>query len=41
GEATFCGVAAEIGPDGLAAMIAPVRLGGRLREEWPKEWGAP
>jgi calcineurin-like phosphoesterase len=41
GEATFCGVAAEIGADGLAAMIAPVRLGGRLREEWPGEWGAP
>ncbi|MBM3553910.1 MAG: YmdB family metallophosphoesterase, partial [Alphaproteobacteria bacterium] len=41
GEATFCGVAAEIGADGLAAKIAPVRLGGRLREEWPKEWGAP
>jgi len=39
GEATFCAVAAEIGEDGLAAMIAPVRLGGRLREEWPREWG--
>ncbi|BDV34934.1 MULTISPECIES: TIGR00282 family metallophosphoesterase [Methylocystis] len=41
GEATFCGVAAEIGPDGLATMITPVRLGGRLKREWPQEWGAP
>jgi len=40
GEATFCGVAAEIGADGLATMISPVRLGGRLREEWPNEWDA-
>jgi metallophosphoesterase (TIGR00282 family) len=40
GEATFCGVAAEIGADGLATMISPVRLGGRLREEWPQEWDA-
>jgi metallophosphoesterase (TIGR00282 family) len=39
GEATLCGVAAEIGPDGLARMIAPVRLGGRLRQEWPHAWG--
>jgi metallophosphoesterase (TIGR00282 family) len=41
GEATLCGVAVEIGRDGLAGMIAPVRLGGRLRQEWPQEWGAP
>lgn len=41
GEATLCGVAAEIGADGLATMVAPVRLGGRLRQEWPQEWGAP
>ncbi|KAF2990098.1 hypothetical protein MJC1_02758 [Methylocystis sp. MJC1] len=41
GEATFCGVAVEIGADGLAAMISPVRLGGRLKQEWPQEWGAP
>ncbi len=41
GEATLCGVAAEIGADGLATMIAPVRLGGRLRQEWPQDWGAP
>ena len=39
GEATLCGVAAEIGSDGLARMIAPVRLGGRLRQEWPQAWG--
>jgi metallophosphoesterase (TIGR00282 family) len=41
GEATLCGVAVEIGADGLATMIAPVRLGGRLRREWPLEWGEP
>lgn len=41
GEATLCGVAVEIGRDGLAAMISPVRLGGRLRQEWPQDWGAP
>ncbi len=41
GEATLCAVAAEIGADGLATMVAPVRLGGRLRQEWPAEWGAP
>jgi hypothetical protein len=40
GEATLCGVAVEIGADGLATMISPVRLGGRLRPEWPQEWGA-
>ena len=39
GEATLCGVAVEIGSDGLARMIAPVRLGGRLRQEWPQAWG--
>ncbi len=41
GEATLCAVAAEIGPDGLARMVTPVRLGGRLRQEWPQNWGAP
>ena len=41
GEATFCAIAAEVGADGLATMIAPVRLGGRLRPEWPAEWGPP
>jgi metallophosphoesterase (TIGR00282 family) len=40
GEATLCGVAAEIRADGLACMISPVRLGGRLRQEWPEAWGA-
>jgi len=39
GEATLCGVAAEIGADGLARMIAPVRLGGRLSQTWPESWG--
>ena len=39
GEATLCGVAAEIGADGLARMIAPVRLGGRLAQTWPESWG--
>jgi metallophosphoesterase (TIGR00282 family) len=41
GEATLCGVAVEVGGDGLAAMVVPVRLGGRLRPEWPQEWGSP
>ncbi len=39
GEATLCGVAAELGADGLARMIAPVRLGGRLSQTWPESWG--
>jgi metallophosphoesterase (TIGR00282 family) len=39
GEATLCGVAVEIGADGLARMIAPVRLGGRLSRAWPASWG--
>ena len=38
GPATLCGVAVEIGGDGLATMVQPVRLGGRLREETPREW---
>jgi metallophosphoesterase (TIGR00282 family) len=41
GEATLCAVAAEIDSNGLTTMISPVRLGGRLREQWPEEWGAP
>jgi metallophosphoesterase (TIGR00282 family) len=41
GEATLCGVALEIGADGLAQKIAPVRLGGRLSQAWPEFWGAP
>jgi len=38
GPATLCGVAVETGANGLATMIAPVRLGGRLREATPEEW---
>ena len=41
GEATLCGVAAEIASNGLASMICPVRLGGRLKQEWPESWGDP
>ena len=39
GEATLCGVAVEIGGDGLATKIAPVRLGGRLSQARPDFWG--
>ncbi|MBI1869331.1 MAG: TIGR00282 family metallophosphoesterase [Methylocystis sp.] len=39
GEATLCGVAVEIGADGLATKIAPLRLGGRLAQTWPEFWG--
>src|SRR5436190_9775 len=39
GPATFCAVAAEIDDaTGLAARIAPVRLGGRLEEARPAFW---
>ena len=38
GPATLCGVAVEIGADGLATMIAPVRIGGRLKAAVPEEW---
>jgi len=38
GDATLCGVAVEIGADGLATMITPVRLGGRLSQAWPESW---
>ena len=41
GEATLCGVAAEIASNGLASMICPVRLGGRLKQEWPESWCDP
>jgi metallophosphoesterase (TIGR00282 family) len=41
GEATLCGVAVEIGVDGLSRKIAPVRLGGRLSQAWPEFWSAP
>jgi 2',3'-cyclic-nucleotide 2'-phosphodiesterase len=40
GEATLCGVAVEIGADGLARKIAPVRLGGRLAQAAPDFWSA-
>jgi len=35
GEATMCGVVVETGGDGKAVAIAPLRLGGRLKEQWP------
>jgi 2',3'-cyclic-nucleotide 2'-phosphodiesterase len=38
GPATFCGVAVEIGPAGLATAIAPVRIGGLLNEAAPDFW---
>ncbi|MBX9760539.1 MAG: YmdB family metallophosphoesterase, partial [Beijerinckiaceae bacterium] len=38
GPATLCGVAVDIGADGLATMIAPVRIGGRLKPAGPEEW---
>ncbi|HEY8579912.1 MAG TPA: YmdB family metallophosphoesterase, partial [Beijerinckiaceae bacterium] len=38
GAATLCGVAVETNAKGLAAMIAPVRLGGRLQEATPAAW---
>ncbi len=39
GEATLCGVGVEISGNGLARMISPVRLGGRLKQAWPENWG--
>jgi metallophosphoesterase (TIGR00282 family) len=38
GEATLCGVAVEIGADGLARRIAPLRLGGALAAAEPDFW---
>ena len=38
GPATLCGVAVEIGPDGLAKAIAPVRIGGLLSAAEPDFW---
>jgi 2',3'-cyclic-nucleotide 2'-phosphodiesterase len=38
GEATLCGVAVEIGGNGLARRIAPVRIGGRLSPARPGFW---
>lgn len=38
GQATLCGVAVELGSSGLAAKIAPVRIGGRLSQARPEFW---
>jgi metallophosphoesterase (TIGR00282 family) len=38
GAATLCGVAVEIGTDGLAKKIAPLRLGGALAPAEPDFW---
>ena len=38
GPATICGLCVEIGRNGLAGRIAPVRLGGRLEEIAPAWW---
>jgi 2',3'-cyclic-nucleotide 2'-phosphodiesterase len=38
GPATLCGVAVEIGPQGLAKAIAPVRIGGLLQAAAPTFW---
>ena len=38
GAATLSGVAVEIGSDGLATKIAPLRLGGRLAQAQPEFW---
>jgi calcineurin-like phosphoesterase len=39
GPATLCGVAVETDARGLAARIAPVRIGGRLSPARPDFWG--
>jgi len=38
GPATLCAVAVETEPNGLAARVAPVRLGGRLEQAKPAFW---
>jgi metallophosphoesterase (TIGR00282 family) len=38
GPATLCGVAVEIGPEGFASAIAPVRIGGLLSAAEPGFW---
>jgi hypothetical protein len=38
GAATLSGVAVEIGADGLATKIAPLRVGGLLEPAWPGFW---
>jgi metallophosphoesterase (TIGR00282 family) len=39
GPATLCGIAVETDAQGLAAKVAPVRLGGLLEEATPAFWG--
>ncbi|HTR12950.1 MAG TPA: TIGR00282 family metallophosphoesterase [Roseiarcus sp.] len=39
GPATLCGVAIDIGPEGFARAIAPVRIGGMLEATAPHFWG--
>jgi calcineurin-like phosphoesterase len=38
GPGTLCGVAVELDSKGLAAKIAPVRIGGRLSQARPDFW---
>ena len=38
GAATLCGIAVELDGKGLAAKIAPVRIGGRLSQTRPEFW---
>ncbi|HXW70055.1 MAG TPA: TIGR00282 family metallophosphoesterase [Methylocella sp.] len=38
GPATLCGLAVELGSDGLASAIAPVRIGGKLSPALPDFW---
>ncbi len=38
GAATLCGLAVEIGTNGLALKVSPVRLGGRLSQAEPEFW---
>ncbi len=40
GAATLCGVAVEIGADGLAKKIAPLRIGGALAPAEPDFWNS-
>ncbi len=40
GAATLCGIAVELDATGLAAKIAPVRIGGRLSQARPEFWEA-
>ncbi|MCI0735125.1 MAG: YmdB family metallophosphoesterase, partial [Beijerinckiaceae bacterium] len=40
GPATLCGVAVELDAKGLAAKIAPLRIGGRLSQARPEFWNS-